>query len=151
MIFDKIENHTNYKGISKGLDIAFDYLTKTDLLSLEKGKHIIQGDEIFAVCMEYETKSEDLSINEAHKKYIDVQYVISGAEKMFSSEIGELKISKDYDEEKDVLFYEKSKDCEMLAKPGYFAVFFPEDAHMPGLNYNSNPSIVKKIVVKVHV
>lgn len=151
MIFDKLENHKNYRGINTGLDEAFDYLVKTDLNLLETGRHIIKEEEIYAVCMIYETKAETLSKNEAHKKYIDVQYVVSGVEKLFSSEIKELKVLEEYAAEKDVMFYENKKDCEMLAKPGYFAVFFPEDAHMPGVNCNSSSEKVKKVVVKVHV
>ncbi len=151
MIFDKIENLRNYRGLSKGLDTAFDYLLNTDLIKLSLGKHTIDGELVFAVCMEYETKEKTLSKNEAHRKYIDVQYVISGQEKMFVSEISELKVSESYDEEKDVIFYEQKCDCTLTALRNNFAVFFPEDAHMPGLNVNDNSSLVKKVVVKVHV
>jgi len=151
MIFDKIENHRNYRGLSKGLDAAFDYLLNTDLIKLPLGKHTIDGELVFAVCMEYETKEKTLSKNEAHRKYIDVQYVISGQEKMFVSDIGGLKVLEIYDEEKDAIFYEQKCECVLTALQNNFAIFFPNDAHMPGLNVNDNRPLVKKVVVKVHV
>lgn len=151
MIFDKIENYKNYKGLNKGLDAAFDFLINTDLKELPVGKHIINGELLYAVCMEYETKEKTLSKNEAHKKYIDVQYVITGKEKMFTSGINGLRISEEYDEDKDVIFYEQKCECEFNALQDHFAVFFPEDAHMPGLNISGTGSMVKKVVVKVHV
>ena len=151
MIFDKIENYKNYIGLSKGLDAAFDFLLNTDLKNLPVGKHVIDGDLVYAVCMEYETKEKTLSKNEAHRKYIDVQYVISGQEKMFASGIRGLKITEEYDKEKDVIFYKQKFECELNVLQDYFAVFFPEDAHMPGLNILNNSTMVKKVVVKVHV
>ncbi len=151
MIFDKIENHKNYRGLSKGMDKAFDFLLNTNLRELPVGKHVLNDELLYAVCMEYETKEKTLSKNEAHKKYIDVQYVISGQEKMFVSEIKGLEITEEYDEEKDVIFYEQKCECKLNALQDYFAVFFPEDAHMPGLNITDKSTMVKKVVVKVHV
>ena len=151
MIFDKIENHKNYRGLSVGIDKALDYLINTDLNSLSLGKHLIEDDEVFAVCMEYETKSKILSKNEGHKKYIDVQYIVSGEERMISTEKKELKITEKYDSERDVVFFQNGDECEMKVKAGYFAIFFPGDAHMPGLNIDKDSKKVKKVVVKVHV
>lgn len=151
MIFDKISNHTNYRGILKELDNAFDYLLNTDLNSLENGKHIISGDKLYAVCMEYETKAESLSKNEAHRKYIDVQFIVKGEEKIHISEINGLKVTEEYNENNDVVFYENRPHCTLSAAPGFFAVFFPEDAHMPGINPVSGINRVRKVVVKVHV
>ena len=150
MIFDKLENHGNYRGISIELDKAFDYLLETDMNILGTGKHIID-DHTFAACMEYKTKKLALSKNEAHRKYIDVQYVVSGKEKMHVSGIEGLKTTEQYNEENDVIFYENACECEILAESGHFAVFFPEDAHIPGLNYSDESTDVKKVVVKVHV
>lgn len=151
MIFDKIENYKSYKGLSKGLDAAFDYLLNTNLEDLPIGKHIIDGDNLFAACMEYETKEKTLSKNEAHRKYIDVQYIINGSEKMIASGITGLEVIEEYDEDKDVIFYENKCECEMIAQKKCFAIFFPEDAHIPGLNITAESLMVKKVVVKVHV
>ncbi len=151
MIFDKIENHKNYRGINKGIDAAFDYLLTTDLDSLETGKHLFEDERIFAVCMKYETKDESLAKNEAHKKYIDIQYIVSGAEKMIVSGLEGLEIIEEYDEETDVMFFENKNDCEFIAKSGHFAVFFPEDGHAPTLNIDGKTSSNKKIVVKIPV
>ena len=151
MIFDKIENHKNYRGINKSIDMAFDYLLDTDLKSLNTGKYVIEEDKIFAVCMEYDTKPIALSKNEAHRKYIDVQYIVSGVENMYVSGLEKLKIDEEYDYEKDAAFYEKKYDCILTAEEENFAVFFPEDAHMPGVDAYNGSKNVKKVVVKVHV
>ena len=151
MIYDKIENHRNYRGIGDGIDAALDYLLNADLEGLEPGKHIIDGDKLFAACMEYETKVENLSKNEAHRKYIDVQYIVRGIEKMNASALDGLMVTEEYDDDKDVIFYEHRTDCTFVAGPGCFAVFFPEDAHMPGVCTENGPENVKKVVVKVHV
>ncbi len=151
MIFDKIENHMNYRGLSKGLDAAFNYLLQTDLAELETGRHDLDGDKMYAACMVYKTNIKTLSKNEAHRKYIDVQYIVKGNEKMHVSPTNGLKVNEEYDSEKDVVFYEQKSDCVISAGAGCFAVFFPEDAHMPGVNANSVSAEVKKVVVKVHV
>ncbi len=151
MIFDKITNHKNYRGLNMGIDTAFDYLLDTDLKSLKTGKYVIEEDKIFAVCMEYDTKTIDFSKNEAHRKFIDVQYIISGIENLYVAGLEKLKIDEVYDDEKDVAFYEKIYDCILTAKAGDFAVFFPGDVHMPGVNAYSDAKHVKKVVVKVHV
>jgi len=151
MIFDKIANQLNYRGLSDELDSALDYLIETDLEALGTGRHDIKGEDIYAVCMKYETKIETLSKNEAHMKYIDVQYVVKGTEKMYISNIKNLQIVQSYDPEKDVIFYEKKFDCAFTAAESCFAVFFPEDAHMPGINPGTESVNVKKVVVKVHV
>jgi YhcH/YjgK/YiaL family protein len=124
---------------------------KTDLENLTLGKHLIQDENIFAICMEYETKDQSLAKNEAHKKYIDVQYMISGSEKMLVSGIAGLKITEEYDEENDVMFYENKCTCQCLATPKHFAIFFPEDAHTPSLNIENESNSVKKVVIKVAV
>ena len=80
MIIDKIENAHLYKGLSKRIEKAFEYIRATDLKNIKPGKYEIDGENIFALISEYKTKSEQEGKLEAHRKYIDVQYVISGEE-----------------------------------------------------------------------
>lgn len=151
MIFDKISNAAKYKGISTGLDRALEYLQKEDFSKLQTGTYELDGDKMFAVCSEYETKDISEIRTEAHKKYIDVQYIVSGIEKMYTSEISGLKQLVEYDAYNDITFFENKPECEFTAKKGCFAVFFPWDAHIPCVNDGNKSVKVKKVVVKVHV
>jgi YhcH/YjgK/YiaL family protein len=88
---------------------------------------------------------------EAHRKYIDIQYVISGKEIM---NVAPLKTQKEvlvpYDAEKDIEFLTVSKIADFKASPSCFFIFFPDDAHRPGLKDGVN-SPVRKLVIKLKV
>ncbi|MFO7611784.1 MAG: YhcH/YjgK/YiaL family protein [Clostridia bacterium] len=151
MIFDKLENAGLYRGISDGIDKALEFLKKTDIMNLPLGRHVVYGDKIYALCMEYETKSPEESKTEAHEKYIDVQYMALGSERMYTADIRDLCETVAYDDEKDVMFLENRNTCAFLAGEGSFAIFFPHDAHMPGVDPDGFHMMVRKVVVKVHV
>lgn len=149
MIIDKIENINLYKNLGSRLSKAFDYIINTDLKNIEPGKYDIDGDNIFALINEYQTKSESEGKLEAHRKYIDVQYVITGEELMGYALLDNQTISEPYKEANDVAFYKGEKSFTKVEE-GMFAVFFPWDVHMPGIN--SGKSIkVKKLLIKVRI
>ena len=149
MIFDKIENSALYENINPRIKKAFDYIKKTDFNKLELGKHAIENEDVFAILMEYETKNANDCKLEAHKKYIDVQYIISGTENIGHTPLISQAPSKGYDDKDDYALYDNN--CTLIkVEPGQFAIFFPEDLHMPGVK---NEAILKirKVVVKVKV
>lgn len=149
MIIDKIENSSKYKPVHKRLSAAFKYLKHTDLKKLDVGTHKIEGDDVFAIVTIYDSKIVEEPMLEAHQKYIDIQVVESGYELVGFEMLKEQEILKAYDDEKDIVFYEGEPSYFKL-EPGMFAVFFPEDLHMPGI-CAEKPVRVKKIVVKVKV
>ena len=149
MIVDKIENSGLYKNLSEKIKKSFDYIKQTDLKNLQSGRYDIDGDNIFALISEYQTKVELEGKLEAHKKYIDVQYVIEGEELMGYTPLGEQEILEPYKEENDIVFFRGDKLFIKVAK-GMFAIFFPEDVHMPGIQ-SGGKSFVKKLVIKVRV
>lgn len=149
MIIDKIENSHLYENISERIRKSFEYIRKTDLKSLPTGKYTIDGENIFALVSEYQTKSESAGKLEAHRKYIDVQFVISGEELMGYVPLGNQQILESYKEENDIIFYIGDKSFTKVSE-GMFAIFFPEDVHMPGIS-TGKISIVKKLVIKVRV
>jgi len=86
---------------------------------------------------------------ESHRKYIDIQYVISGQEKMGIAPTGKAPaIVKEYDPEKDVVFYSMEDSAVRLADQNHFYVFFPADAHKPGIKAGE-PAQVRKVVIKI--
>ena len=147
MIFDSIKNISKYLNLDKKIQKGFDFITKNNLKNFENGRYEIDGKNIYANIQEYETKEEGMF--EAHRKYIDIQYVISGFEKIEVCEISELQEKIPYDKEKDLIFFE-GNGSSLKLKEGYFAVFYPQDGHKPCIT-DENKSNVKKVVVKVSV
>ena len=147
MIVDKIENANLYKNLDERIEKSFDYIKQTDLKNLQAGRYDIDGNNIFALISEYKTKTENEGKLEAHKKYIDVQYVIEGEELMGYAPLSDQSILEPYKEENDIIFYKGEKVFIKVAE-GMFAIFFPEDVHMPGIQIEKK-SPVKKLVIKV--
>lgn len=148
MILDKIKNLHLYKGLTENLDKAFEYIDSTDLSSLEDGKYVIEGEDVFALVQSYTSKDDEECKLEAHKKYIDIQMVISGSELMGISTLdGQSPVSEII--EKDLYFYDY-KSTKIELSDGMFVVLFPDDLHMPGMKNMTNAE-VKKVVIKVRV
>src|SRR6185312_12262794 len=106
MIFDKIENSAIYESISPLIKKAFEYLKQTDFSGMENGKHEVDGDNLFAIFQEYNTKNDADAKLEAHRKYIDVQYVISGEELIGVRPLINQAPCKEYDAENDYALYD---------------------------------------------
>ena len=116
---------------------------------MELGKYEIDGDNIFALVNEYNTKDESEGKLEAHKKYIDVQFVAKGSELMGYAPLENQKVIDEYSEQNDITFFSGEKSFTQVDE-GMFAIFFPTDVHLPGIKVNEK-SYVKKVVIKVKV
>ncbi len=149
MILDKIENANLYKGMHVGISAALDYIQNTDFSDVASGKHKIEGDAVFAIVNEYETKNAEDNLLESHKKYVDVQYIAEGVEQIGITTLVNHKPTKLYDAADDYMLFKEPYDVITLSK-GMFAIFFPDDIHLPGIK-SGNISKVKKIVVKVKI
>lgn len=147
MILDTLENAGFYTNISSRLKKGFDYLTQTDLQALEVGTHKIEGMDVFALVSEFETKSPKECRPEAHQKYADIQYIVSGKEAIGYAALDDQEITIPYFEERDIVFF-NAATTPLVLEQGMFAVFFPQDIHQPGMQVNQ-PEKVKKVVVKV--
>ena len=148
MIYDKIENIQTYCGISDRLSAALHALRNADFSSLEDGRHAIDGDNIYMNISTYETKPAN-EHPEAHKKYIDIQYLISGEELIGVSCLDEMTGEISSNPDNDVALYNGSTTPLKIGN-GYFMVLFPQDAHAPGIACGT-PAKVRKAVVKVLV
>jgi YhcH/YjgK/YiaL family protein len=147
MIFDRIENASPYYGIGEGIEKGLRFLKETDLDSLEIGRHEIDGDKLFILVQEYEPKDLKDASYEAHKRYIDIQYITEGKELMGYCPLNKLEVTKEYDEVKDITRLQGTGSF-CLAEKDSFLIFFPEDGHMPGVATEDKTS-VRKIVVKI--
>ncbi|MEI7850225.1 MAG: YhcH/YjgK/YiaL family protein [Kiritimatiellales bacterium] len=151
MIVDSIKNHSLYP-LGPAWKAAFDFL-ETLTPETETGKRLIQGDHLFAGVDCYETKSRAAAKLETHRKYVDIQVLLSGEEVIEVFQLQDLTVSTPYNPEKDAEFYQVPPEtrAKVTLSPGQFVVFLPEDAHMPCLMAGDSPQPVKKVVIKVAV
>jgi YhcH/YjgK/YiaL family protein len=151
MIFDHISNIATYKGLSTNIALGLDFL-KQMKPDTAVGTYQINN-RVKVIVSEYETKMENEYGYEAHRKNIDIQYLLSGEERIACLPIKRLKETKAYNEEKDAAFYSADLSLQpsyLSLLPGYFAIFFPQDGHEPQLCVDK-PMKVKKVVIKVEI
>lgn len=148
MIYDKIENIEQYFGISPQLDEGLRFLQNLDP-NIAPGRHEL-GETNYANVDVYVTKKVNENGFEAHRKYIDIQYLVEGEERVFVRHLGEVECTAPYDEAHDVAFFrhDEAHAVEVTLGRGSFVVLFPQDAHQPQLCIEE-PQQVKKVVIKV--
>ena len=150
MIYDNINNFGLYADVSEDIRIGLEYLQylKPDV---EKGVYELSP-RVKAIVSEYTTKEENEYGYEAHREFIDIQYLVSGTERICCLPLEYLKETKPYNKDIDAAFYVENalKPQELLLGNGYFAVLFPQDGHKPQLCVDEACS-VKKVVVKVKI
>ena len=147
MIKDNLKNASKYYNLSPQIEMALKFLAANDLKNMEPKRYVIDGDNMYMNLEEYETK---ISSNvEAHRKYIDVQFVVKGQENIGVTTLDNLTPITDYDELKDIIFY--NGDVQLtLMNEGDFMILYPEDAHLP-CQVAKNKTLVKKAVVKIKI
>jgi YhcH/YjgK/YiaL family protein len=148
MIIDHINHSSKYHSLSEKFVKVFEFLKSTDLENLDVGIHEINGRELFYIVSEDATRLFTESSLEAHRKYIDLHYIISGNEIIGCAPKAEQKVLKEYDSENDYLLYDGDMSLVKML-PGMFAIFYPDDLHMPGIS--EDKKTVKKIVMKVKI
>lgn len=148
MIADTLSNAHLYENLSPRIALAFDYLRGTDLARAPVGTCEIDGRRVYAMIQEYATLPRRQGTWEAHRRYIDLQYVVSGSERIGYARLGRLRPGV-YDPAKDVVPLAGTGDFLLLG-PGGFMLLFPEDAHMPRIAARE-PAPVRKVVVKIAV
>ena len=146
MIIDHISNCSLYESLHSNFDKAFNYLKKTNFNLLKNGKYEIDSDKCFAIINSYKTKLIEESFAESHKKYIDIQFMAKGNEKVGIGNIRKCKNTY-FNVSEDLLKHEGKLDFLTLEE-NYFAIFFPDDVHMPGI-VNDYSMDVLKIVIKI--
>lgn len=150
MILDAFNNYSSYP-FGSAWEKAFEWIKTLDSESSE-GKTFLIEKKLYANVFTFYPKSRAEGILESHRRFIDVQVMLHGQEKMEWGLHSDLSPLDDYDQEKDVIFYEKKEplSAEFLLQPGFFAVFFPQDAHLTQLQTAfPAPGPYKKVVVKI--
>lgn len=147
MILDNIQNADLYP-VSDRMKKALDFLKSLDGKNPAECGFGKGGDEVYAIYSSYDNEKNP-PVFEAHKKYIDVQYIVKGKETMgwkFKPDFPE----DTYNADKDCAFFSEEDYAVFTLGAGDFAIFFPTDAHAPKMK-NAGNSTIEKIVVKVRV
>ncbi len=151
MIFDKLQNAKMYKGLSGRLDKALQVAAETNFSTMENDKYEVDGDNIFYMVQRYQTKPIAQGKLEAHRKYIDIQIIITGREIIGYQALSDQQPQDDYDPKNDFILYDPIGPLTKLKlSSNQFCVFFPDDLHMPGIT-DENVTDIEKVVIKVKV
>ncbi|TGB90793.1 YhcH/YjgK/YiaL family protein [Escherichia sp. E2748] len=132
------------------IEKALDFLRATDFNALEPGVVEIDGKNIFAQIIDLTTRQVEENHPEVHRRYIDIQYLAWGEEKIgIAIDTGNNKVSESLLEQRDIIFYHHcEKESFIQMTPGSYAIFFPQDVHRPGCILEA-ASEIRKVVVKV--
>lgn len=151
MILDRLDNWMLYAEPGSRLAAAFHYLMLHFDPDTPDGREDLEGELLYAMIQGYRTRAPRDCRFEAHREYIDIQYVFEGAEGMGWAPVDELDVDEEYDPQGDVGFFRTPVNSTTIAvRPGWFALFHPSDAHAPGIRLPESES-VRKVVVKVHI
>ena len=148
MVLDQLDQIERYRPLHHRFHKAIGFLRQGGLESLPIGRREIDGDRVYAMVCKDPARTRDEAKLEAHRRYIDIQVVLSGVDEMgWKSRPLCEKIEAEYDAEKDFELLADAPDAWTAVGPGAFAIFFPEDAHAPLVGVGE----LHKIVVKVAV
>ena len=151
MILDQLDSALLYGGLGQRIATGLALLNEDSVRSAAPGKYEVCGNDIFYIVDEYETKPIEEGRLEIHRKYLDIQYIVSGAECIGFAPLVGLTEETPYTGESDAAFYKYDPSMSrLILKQGAFAIFWPNEAHMPGRMVNTSEK-VKKIVVKIRM
>jgi len=150
MIADILKNRHLYECISPRIKTSLEYIAKTDFSKMEPGRYELDGSNLFVLVQAYDSIPREQGKWECHQKYIDIQYIADGIEQIGVNNIGKMKVTTEYNPDKDIAFLGGDGDFVTFSK-GSYGIFFPEDAHQPKIAPNNVPGKVKKVVVKIKV
>ena len=161
MIFTNINDKLQNSSLTKDIQFCIDYAGKNreKILSLENGSYDVDYNGIKMNVGKYFTKKEEDKFWESHKKYLDVQIMIDGSERVAINDIRNMR-EKSFDSERDLVILEGNKLFDIVIENGDVLVFFPNDVHKPELDiFNSeneekcedNKKIVTKVVFKIEI
>ncbi len=148
MILDVVANEERLKQLHPGFGPALEYLRQTNLAELPEGRQEIDGSRLYALVIRGHGKGQKGAKLEAHRRYIDIQCSITGADVIGWKPVSTCRDpEQDYDESKDLQFFRDPADSWVTIPPGSFGIFFPQDAHAPA----AADGPIHKIVFKVAV
>ncbi len=149
MILDRLENAEHYYAMHPNFEKAFAFLRQSNLAALPAERYDIDGDRVFCMISKGPGRSRAEAKLEAHRKYIDIQYVIAGSDDMGWKPTADCELVETaYNAEKDIEFFNDEPDSWTEVPAASFVIFFPQDAHAPLVGSKEIHKAVLKIAVK---
>ena len=149
MILDQIEYIESYVGLHPRIDRGLRFLAKFDAKTFIPGRKEIDGEAVFVLFQEYKSKPISEGKWESHRRYADIQFIHQGEERMGYAPRDSLLETRAYDSRDDCALHE-GEGLHFHMREGWFAIFFPQDAHMPGIAVDQ-PALVRKILLKIEL
>ena len=147
---------SRYAALHPRFPEAFDFLKQLLEQNVADGHHVMPGTDVpEAVYVNLATgdvQPKELATSESHRKYIDVQVVLSGEEAMYVPALVMPAVTTEYQEAQDYMLYapQAFDKCHVLrVKEGNFVIFFENELHAPSMAIGNAPSKVRKAVLKV--
>ena len=152
MIYDSLKNFADYAGIAPAAWKAVAEFLRTATPDMAGGCHEL-GNGVRALVQKYHPHAADADKLEIHRNFADIQLLLAGKESILCRPVDGLEVTLPYDGGKDIAFYRAAEgnSVTVTLEPGKFAVFFPEEGHMPGLSCAGAGREVVKVVVKIAV
>jgi len=126
----------------------YQYISSTQFVKIEDGRYDINGNTYVNI-ETYTTESFEHRRYESHRRYIDLQCVLSGEENLYVHDIKTLVPCTDYDIEKDIIFYKRDYKMEPIKlNPQICVELYPNDGHMPCVMFDK-PRKIRKAVFKI--
>ena len=148
-VSDSLERIGDYAKLGAHFAKAVEFLQRGDLKSLPNGRYALDGENAYAMIQEATLKEWGSGRPEVHHEYFDIQVPLSTAEIIGVGRF-DPATPGDFNEEKDIGFYDGVAVEPLRLRPGEFAILYPETcAHAPCCSEDASGTPVRKIVVKV--
>lgn len=148
MIVAKLTNKREYYGIHPELDKALDCLTPEFLEKASTEKTLLDGESLFVTKFHLETVPMEQTFFEAHRKYLDIQVVTEGQERVDIAHPDGLTLTES---KGDFYSYTGTAEQSVILKPGTFLVVFPGDAHRLRIPVEQPGEAFTRVVFKIKV
>ena len=129
---------------------ALDWIRSNDIAAMKPGTYEISGHDMYAMIQEITTQPVKERRAERHDLYLDIQYIVSGVERMGYVPCTGNETVTDNPDGKDVMFYDGLEHEDFVdVQAGSFCIFFSNDIHRPGCAADEKGSSVRKVVLKI--
>lgn len=149
MIFGNVSQLTDFSFLEERVLACFKYAQMHDLKALEPGTYEIDGDQLFVNIVEYTTRAAEECSWEAHRKYLDIHFMLNGEEQIDLCFIENMR-QKEFEPDKDFLPMEGEPSAHVVLKQGDFLVCYPHDGHRPSIQTDV-PRKIKKAIFKTAI
>lgn len=145
MIVDHLSNWRTYQTAHPLFEAAFECLEHTDWSVVDNGRFNIAGEDVFGIVDRRRGKGVDNAVLEIHRRYIDIQFLITGNDVMGYRPLIQCSQHQPFNDEKDIGFLDDRPISWVDVGRSCFAIFYPQDAHAP----MGTSEEFHKVVIKV--